>query len=436
MTRSAKGRTMTALLAVALVAALAGRGTAATWLTGDLDAAKKRAAEDGKMLLAVFWSDTSQACQRAERDVFSKPEFDQAAEGWVLVRIDVDKAPEAVDKYGLTSVPASIFFRPDGEELGRCVGVRALDEFTGNMRRAEVVTKHLDADPATLSEADAKDLVDALFLSGFFPRVIDVLNARLPAQTDPVEARRSRILLGAALAQVGDLDHAIETLNGTLDGAKTAAISKEQGRILDLIQAFELIQPAYVTPIAIVTPAGEFVGVLVTEARSTDVVVATFDRIAALARADDDGPDVDRLALGLDYLRWANTARAGQHLGAAATSTADDEKPKAAIVHMGAALTLGGAYADAIALEKQFVEWSPESPWVPKALCVEALAARLSNDEMAFATAVDRLHEDFENDRWYYLALLCPEILKSLDAPAEPTEPGGPGDGEAPPEDH
>lgn len=56
--------------------------------------------------------------------------------GATLVNVDINEYPEAVDQYGLTSVPTLIFER-NGLEVHRLVGLRGTDEIIDAIEHAK-----------------------------------------------------------------------------------------------------------------------------------------------------------------------------------------------------------------------------------------------------------------------------------------------------------
>lgn len=100
--------------------------------TDDFEAAKKRAGEEKKFILADFTgSDWCGWCIKLKKEVFDTPEFKAwADENVVLLELDFPRAkklPERVkaqndelqQKFGVRGFPTIIFMDPDGAEVGR-----------------------------------------------------------------------------------------------------------------------------------------------------------------------------------------------------------------------------------------------------------------------------------------------------------------------------
>ena len=103
------------------------------WLT-DFDEARKLAKRAGKKLLLDFTgSDWCSACIKLEQEVFTTPEFQRFASGYVLVRLDYPrKSAQSADqkirnatlqqRYAVKGFPTLVLADADGRELVRLVG--------------------------------------------------------------------------------------------------------------------------------------------------------------------------------------------------------------------------------------------------------------------------------------------------------------------------
>jgi thioredoxin 1 len=65
-------------------------------------------------------------------------EVDLFNAGTTLVTIDIEEHPEAIEQYGLTSVPVLVFER-NGVEVGRIVGLVGTEEIIEAIEFAKVV---------------------------------------------------------------------------------------------------------------------------------------------------------------------------------------------------------------------------------------------------------------------------------------------------------
>ena len=117
------------------LAAIVAPAFAAEWMT-DLDAAKTKAATEGKAILANFTgSDWCGYCIRMRKDVLEKPEFDAyAADKFVLLEIDIPRFPIPQEErdhrmalcreFGVTGFPTFLVLNAGGEILGGFSGGR------------------------------------------------------------------------------------------------------------------------------------------------------------------------------------------------------------------------------------------------------------------------------------------------------------------------
>lgn len=129
------------LLCLMTMAALVAPAFAAEW-TMDLDAAKARAAAEGKVVLISFTgSDWCPMCAMLHRNVLGREEFGRyAADRFVLVEIDVPRNPtfseeqlernhEVCAQFGVRAMPTVLVISPEGQVLGGFRGgKRSFDE--------------------------------------------------------------------------------------------------------------------------------------------------------------------------------------------------------------------------------------------------------------------------------------------------------------------
>lgn len=134
-----------ALAAIVCIApAFAGEG----WLT-DLDAAKKQAAEENKMIFMEFTgSDWCPPCMALKKSVLSTPEFmNEAKKNFVLVEFDFPRNKEQdpelkkknqaeAEKYNIEGFPTIVFADAQGRPIKVAVGGRDKDSFMKEMNEA------------------------------------------------------------------------------------------------------------------------------------------------------------------------------------------------------------------------------------------------------------------------------------------------------------
>jgi thioredoxin-related protein/YHS domain-containing protein len=109
----------------------------AAWQT-DLATAAKLARKQEQPLLIHFYATWCQPCQRMERETFAATDFGKQIAGrFVLVRIDSDRHPELIRKYGVTGLPCDVFVSPNGRILSRNAGYLQKRQYFAQLARWE-----------------------------------------------------------------------------------------------------------------------------------------------------------------------------------------------------------------------------------------------------------------------------------------------------------
>ena len=399
--------------AVVLLAASSG-WSQAKWFDGGIKLALKAAADQGKPVLAVFYSAKSAACKRADARVFRKPEFSQAAEGWIIVREDVKRTPSLTQDYELTALPTTVFMFPSGDVIGRYVGTRTLEEYTRAVSRAKTVVELVGVDPTKLSTEQCDTLLDALFAFEAFPGVVSALEPRVKAGLpDAARQRREQVILGASMGRVGDAKSGAEFLGKALPGVEVAPAPDEAVRAVSLLALFRFIEPAYDVPIGL-SADEEFAGLIAPLDRDPESLVRAVDELAGIAR--DGVPEgIDGAAAGKTLLRAGNPARAAEALRSALMAGVPDERVEVDLsLALASALVASGDPVGAVQLVDQLLTRYPKTDRAAEALCIGALACAKSGDEVRYLWIVDSLHEFHEDTLWYRLAYMAKQLLKSL----------------------
>lgn len=122
------------LLTMMSLVAVTAPAFAAEWLT-DLNAAKEKAAQEGKAILADFTgSDWCGYCIRLKKNVFDKPEFDTyASDKYILLEIDMPQNPKfsreqletnrkLCEEYAIEGYPTIMVLTSQGDVAGGFVG--------------------------------------------------------------------------------------------------------------------------------------------------------------------------------------------------------------------------------------------------------------------------------------------------------------------------
>ncbi len=226
-------------LCVAAAVALVAPAFAAEWMT-DLEAAKAKAAAEGKAVLVDFTgSDWCGWCIRLKKDVFDKPAFkDYAKDKFVLMEVDVPHNPKfdrkllernrsLCEQYKVSGFPTIMVMTPSGEVVGG---------FVGGMPNLDAARVPLDAaleNAAALKAAETMDgeaRVKALYAvyeklpddlreaSGLRERIAELDATNLTGIQDEIKAQAEMEQIVAKLKAAGrDAGAMLNVVNEALE---------------------------------------------------------------------------------------------------------------------------------------------------------------------------------------------------------------------------
>lgn len=98
------------------------------WLK-TMEEGKDAATEQDKPLLVYYSADSIELSEEFEDTVFTDPDVRTELDGFVIVHIDSDVDADTPASYGVSAYPTCIFYRSDGEEVTRVVGLVPAGEF-------------------------------------------------------------------------------------------------------------------------------------------------------------------------------------------------------------------------------------------------------------------------------------------------------------------
>ncbi len=92
--------------------------SAVPWTT-DLEAAKRQAAAENKLVLLHFWGTYCRPCANLDNFVFSNPAVGQLIDAsFVPVKIDVEKQRKLTRQFGIRTIPHDVMITPAGDLVG------------------------------------------------------------------------------------------------------------------------------------------------------------------------------------------------------------------------------------------------------------------------------------------------------------------------------
>lgn len=109
------------------------------WMT-DLAKATKLAKKENRLLLLHFYADWCTPCRKMERETLSSNALAvQFAGKIVAVKINSDKNPDVVKKYGIKALPSDVFVAPSGQILSRTEGYHTQRQYLSLVARIDAV---------------------------------------------------------------------------------------------------------------------------------------------------------------------------------------------------------------------------------------------------------------------------------------------------------
>ncbi|MBI4668080.1 MAG: thioredoxin family protein, partial [Elusimicrobia bacterium] len=150
---------VTLVTLVALVASLASVSAEVTW-HDSWDKARNEAQASGRPILIDFTAAWCYSCYYMEKNVLDEPAFHQAAEKFIMLKMDVDR-PQGRDlreRYGARFLPSYILVNRDGREIGRVVGEQTEHDF---IRQIEGLLGQKSHDPVEEAVGNLKNHLSA-----------------------------------------------------------------------------------------------------------------------------------------------------------------------------------------------------------------------------------------------------------------------------------
>ncbi len=252
-------KTITTCLSAVALAALVVPAFAAEWMT-DLDAARARAAAEGKAVLVDFTgSDWCGWCIRLKKDVFDTPAFESyARDKFVLMEVDVPNNPKIdrellrrnralCEQYAVEGFPTIMVMTPEGEVVGGFVGGQP------NLTAAREPLDAALANAAALKAAEALEgeaKVKALHAvyeklpeefragSGLRARIAELDTTNATGMRDAIKAQEQ---LEAVMARLQAAGQDTRSMLDTVDAALAEACPQNRSALLQMKASIQLM---------------------------------------------------------------------------------------------------------------------------------------------------------------------------------------------------
>jgi thiol:disulfide interchange protein len=95
--------------------------------------ALQKAKSENKLVMVDIYAEWCGPCKFLDKNTFSAKEvMAKLSNGFIAVKIDLDKSPEAMElakKFSVNAIPHIVFLDPDGKQLSDIVGYVPPDQF-------------------------------------------------------------------------------------------------------------------------------------------------------------------------------------------------------------------------------------------------------------------------------------------------------------------
>jgi thiol:disulfide interchange protein len=134
-------RRITTLILLAVLTVCVSARAAVEW-ERNYKAALQKAKSENKLVMVDIYAVWCGPCRFLDRNTFSNKDVEaRLSNGFIAVKIDLDKSPEATElarKFSVNAIPHIVFLDSDGKRLSDIVGYVPPDEF---LKELDGVTK-------------------------------------------------------------------------------------------------------------------------------------------------------------------------------------------------------------------------------------------------------------------------------------------------------
>lgn len=93
------------------------------WIMNDLEAGKRLASKEDKLVLVEFWAAWCAFCVKMDEETFPDPKVrDLIKKYYVPVRIDADEKPKLLDEFNVAGLPTIVILDKNGKQIDIAVG--------------------------------------------------------------------------------------------------------------------------------------------------------------------------------------------------------------------------------------------------------------------------------------------------------------------------
>lgn len=129
-----RDRVLAAIVAAVFAFAFSVSVYAFSWMSNLTDGLRDAKAKK-KPVMADFYTDWCGWCKKLDKDTYSDPKVAALAEKFICVKVDGEKYPDLVSKYGISGYPTIVFLDMDGKEVGRIVGYTDANGLIAKMKQ-------------------------------------------------------------------------------------------------------------------------------------------------------------------------------------------------------------------------------------------------------------------------------------------------------------